>query len=91
MIRPSPFHIKTTRSTVDTTEEQGPAGLVVIHNNDPQDHPVIRGIVEEVGSYAAEHLSDVSVGDVLFYLHAFRLADHDFVTVEEVIAWEESQ
>jgi hypothetical protein len=92
-IHPSPFHLKVLRSPVDTREEQTKSGLHVVQNVSSDDRRVLRGIVVEVGKDVTNDSdwADVTPGTVVFYLHAIRLGDHDFVlaTFESIIAWED--
>ena len=92
MIHPAPHYIKTTRSEVQTHEDQTKSGLHVVRNIDPSDQRILRGIVEAIGAHVEDEWADIKPGVVLFYTTATRLGEHDFVLChyDRIIGWEDS-
>lgn len=93
MIAPAPYRARVIRSELRTTEDQTQSGLHVVRNVDPSDVKVLRGVVDALGAEVEEQLPGLSVGAVLFYLQAIRLAEYDFVICswENVVGWEENR
>lgn len=87
-VTPAPYYVKCVRTPTDPRESERPSGLLVVSVDEAV--TVRSGVIEAIGSGVKDDEWTMEVGNVLYYLEAVRIGEHDFVIAkwENILGWE---